>query len=66
MFFDMLSSVESDYTLIEAGLGAGLDCSVGDIDPLISVIGPISYDHMDFYQIKLNSLPTKKVQLSKR
>ncbi len=65
-FFDMLSSVESDYTLIEAGLGARLDCSVGNIDPLISVIGPISYDHMDFLSDKIELIAYEKSAIIKR
>ena len=46
-FYDLCSNHECDFTIIESGLGAMYDCSAV-ARPMLSIITPISFDHMDF------------------
>ena len=46
-FYDLCSNHECDFTIIETGLGGLMDCSAV-AQSILSIITPISFDHMDF------------------
>jgi len=64
-FFELASKHESDYTLLEVGLGGRLDSS-NVINPLISVISSISLDHQDFLGDKIEQIAFEKSGIIKK
>ena len=58
-FFEAASKSHTDYTLLEVGLGGRLDSS-NVIDPLISIISSISYDHQDFLGSSIEKIAFEK------
>ena len=63
-FFEAASNSHTDYTLLEVGLGGRLDSS-NVIDPLISIISSISYDHQDFLGSGIEKIAFEKSGISK-
>ncbi|MDD4645068.1 MAG: bifunctional folylpolyglutamate synthase/dihydrofolate synthase [Bacteroidales bacterium] len=64
MAFDYFSRQNIDVAVVEAGLGGRLD-STNIIDPVISVITNISYDHMDLLGNTLEKIAFEKAGIIK-
>ncbi|MFA6126050.1 MAG: folylpolyglutamate synthase/dihydrofolate synthase family protein [Bacteroidales bacterium] len=62
--FDYFSRQDVQVAVIEAGLGGRLD-STNIIDPVISVITNISFDHMDLLGETLEKIATEKAGIIK-
>lgn len=58
-FFEAASKSHTDYTLLEVGLGGRLDSS-NVIEPLISIISSISFDHQDFLGNSIEKIAFEK------
>ena len=65
-FFELMTAIaflefkkqKVDLAIIETGLGGRLD-STNVLDPLISVITTVGYDHCEMLEINLNKLLRK-------
>lgn len=64
MAFDYFVKQEVDYAVIEVGLGGRLD-STNVINPLLSIITNISYDHMDMLGNTLGLIAGEKAGIIK-
>ena len=64
MAFDHFAAQKVDIAVIEVGLGGRLD-STNIIDPLISVITNIGYDHMQFLGNTLEEIAVEKAGIIK-
>jgi len=64
MAFDYFSRQNIDVAVVEAGLGGRLD-STNIIDPVVSVITNISYDHMDLLGNTLEKIASEKAGIIK-
>ncbi len=64
-FYDLCSQIHSDYTIIESGLGGMYDTSAVAL-PILTVITPISYDHMDFLGSSIQEIAFSKSGSIKR
>ena len=58
-FYDLCPSRECDFTIIETGLGGLMDCSAV-AKSILSIITPISFDHMDFLGSSIESISFNK------
>ena len=58
--FLVFSEVDADFTIIETGLGGRLDATNCISNTLISVITPISRDHMEVLGDTIRSIATEK------
>ena len=65
MAFDYFNKEQVDLAIIETGLGGRLD-STNVIDPLLSVITNISYDHTEMLGDTLSEIATEKAGIIKR
>jgi len=65
MAFDYFAKKEVDFAVIETGLGGRLD-STNIIDPLLSVITNISFDHTNFLGDTLPKIAAEKAGIIKR
>lgn len=59
------SEMKVDYAVVETGLGGRLDAT-NVVDPLVSVITGISYDHMDVLGDTLEKIAFEKAGIIKR
>lgn len=64
MAFDYFAEQKCDYIVLETGLGGRLD-STNVVDPLLSVITNISYDHMNMLGNTLPEIATEKAGIIK-
>lgn len=64
MAFDYFASQQVDYAVIEVGLGGRLD-STNVIDPLVSLITNIGYDHKDILGDTLEAIAKEKAGIIK-
>ena len=64
-FFAYFINNEVDYGIIEVGLGGRLDAT-NIINPLISVITNISYDHTEILGNTLQKIATEKAGIFKK
>lgn len=64
MAFDYFAQQKVDYAIIETGLGGRLD-STNVIDPILSVITNISYDHMNMLGNTLPEIAKEKAGIIK-
>jgi len=64
MAFDFFARQEVDFAVIEVGLGGRLD-STNVIDPLISLITNIGYDHKDLLGSTLQAIASEKAGIIK-
>ena len=64
MAFDYFAQNNIDYAIIETGLGGRLD-STNVIDPILSVITNISYDHMNMLGNTLPEIASEKAGIIK-
>ncbi|MGB4108196.1 MAG: Mur ligase family protein [Alphaproteobacteria bacterium] len=58
--FAAFARTPADILLLEVGLGGRLDCTNIIDKPLVSIIGSISYDHMEFLGDTLQQIATEK------
>jgi dihydrofolate synthase/folylpolyglutamate synthase len=65
MAFDYFARENVDVAIIETGLGGRLD-STNIIDPLLSVITNIGYDHMDLLGDTLGKIASEKAGIIKK
>ncbi|MEQ8362912.1 MAG: folylpolyglutamate synthase/dihydrofolate synthase family protein [Cyclobacteriaceae bacterium] len=65
MAFDFFAREEVDFGVIEVGLGGRLD-STNVIDPLVSLITNIGYDHKDLLGGTLASIASEKAGIIKK
>jgi dihydrofolate synthase / folylpolyglutamate synthase len=65
MAFDYFAHEKVDIAVIETGLGGRLD-STNIIEPLLSVITNIGYDHMDLLGDTLGKIATEKAGIIKK
>ncbi len=65
MAFDVFAKEKVDIAVIEVGLGGRLD-STNIIDPLLSIITNIGFDHMDFLGNTLPAIATEKAGIIKQ
>ncbi|MEA3479965.1 MAG: folylpolyglutamate synthase/dihydrofolate synthase family protein [Bacteroidota bacterium] len=65
MAFDYFNKEQVDIAIIEAGMGGRLD-STNIINPLISAITNIGYDHMQFLGDTLESIAKEKAAIIKK
>ena len=63
-FFKLASDTQSDFTLLETGLGGRLD-STNVMTPAISVIASISHDHHDFLGDTIEKIAAEKAGIIK-
>lgn len=63
--FLAFSETSADYTLLEVGLGGRLDAT-NVVDPVLSIITPISIDHVQFLGDTLAKIATEKAGIIKR
>ena len=55
IFYDLCSRNKSDYTIIETGLGGMYDTSAL-VKPILTIITPISFDHIEFLAPRTQSI----------
>ncbi len=65
MAFDYFAQQNVDIAVIEVGMGGRLD-STNIINPILSIITNISYDHTQFLGNNLKSIATEKAGIIKR
>lgn len=65
MAFDYFASLEIDLAFIEVGLGGRLD-STNIIDPILSVITNVSFDHMNMLGDTLEKIAIEKAGIIKK
>ncbi|WP_416865821.1 MAG: bifunctional folylpolyglutamate synthase/dihydrofolate synthase [Imperialibacter sp.] len=65
MAFDYFASEQVDIAVVEVGLGGRLD-STNVINPLVSLITSISYDHMDLLGNTLEEIAGEKAGIIKK
>ncbi len=58
--FLAFSRINADFTLLEVGIGGRLDATNVIKNPIMSVITPISYDHMDILGNSLEEIALEK------
>lgn len=58
--FAAFSRVPADVLLLEVGLGGRMDCTNVIEKPLVSIIGSIGYDHMEFLGDTLEKIAVEK------
>ncbi len=63
--FKIFSDVPADFLLLETGLGGRLDATNVIEDPALSLITPISMDHMDFLGNTIESIAREKAAIQK-
>lgn len=63
--FTAFSRIKADIVLLEVGLGGRLDCTNIIEKPALSVITPISMDHMDFLGNSLPEIAAEKAGIIK-
>ena len=63
--FKIFSEVPADFLLLETGLGGRLDATNVIEDPALSLITPISMDHMDFLGNTIESIAREKAAIQK-
>ena len=64
--FLAFSETPADYLILETGLGGRFDATnVVDI-PVLTIITPISMDHMDFLGSELSQIAFEKAGIMKR
>ncbi|RYE05686.1 MAG: bifunctional folylpolyglutamate synthase/dihydrofolate synthase [Rickettsiaceae bacterium] len=59
------SEIFADILIVETGIGGRLDATNIIENPIISIITSISYDHMDFLGLTLQSIATEKAGIIK-
>ncbi|MBN8828349.1 MAG: bifunctional folylpolyglutamate synthase/dihydrofolate synthase [Sphingobacteriia bacterium] len=64
--FIAFSEIEADYLILETGMGGRLDATNVVPSPILSVITPISYDHMEFLGEDLYSIAKEKAGIIKK
>ena len=57
---------EADVVLLETGMGGRLDCSNVIDKPLVTVITPVSYDHMEFLGDTIEKIAAEKAGIIKK
>lgn len=63
--FLAFSRTPADIVLLETGMGGRLDCSNIIEKPLVTVITPISYDHMEFLGNTISQIAGEKAGIMK-
>ena len=63
--FKIFSDVPADFLLLETGLGGRLDATNVIDDPALSLITPISMDHMDFLGNTIEAIAREKAAIQK-
>ncbi len=63
--FLAFASIEADILILETGLGGRLDATNVVPEPLITLITPISYDHMEYLGDTLSLIATEKAGIIK-
>lgn len=58
--FAAFARTPADILLLEVGLGGRLDCTNVIDKPLVSIIGSVSYDHMEFLGDTLHKIASEK------
>ena len=58
--FAAFARTPADILLLEVGLGGRLDCTNIIDKPLVSIIGSVSYDHMEFLGDSLHKIAAEK------
>ena len=56
----------ADFTLLEVGLGGRLDATNVITNPILTVITPVSHDHMDYLGDNLSDIATEKAGIIKQ
>lgn len=64
--FMAFARTESDFTLLETGLGGRLDATNVVPDPEVCIITTIGYDHMDYLGKSLPEIATQKCGIMKK
>ncbi len=65
IMFRYFAEMDVDYAVVETGLGGRLDAT-NIVDPLVSVITGISFDHMDILGDTLDKIAYEKAGIIKR
>jgi dihydrofolate synthase/folylpolyglutamate synthase len=63
--FLAFSQVEADILILETGMGGRLDATNIIIDPIMTLITPISFDHMDYLGSTLSLIAQEKAGIIK-
>lgn len=63
--FKCFSEIRADIVIVETGIGGRLDCTNIIPNPLLSVITPISYDHMEILGPTLEIIAGEKAGIIK-
>lgn len=64
--FLAFSRTEADILLLEVGLGGRLDATNVIASPVLTILTPISYDHMDYLGEELSGIATEKAGILKK
>ena len=69
--FEAFSEVEADYTILETGMGGRLDATnvmglEGAPNPALTVITPVSMDHMEYLGESIEKIAHEKACISKK
>ena len=65
MAFDYFTQAQSDFCLLEVGMGGRLDCTNIIAKPAVSVIGNISYDHQQYLGDSITEIAGEKAGIIK-
>lgn len=63
--FAAFSKTPADILLLETGLGGHLDCTNVIDNPLLTIITPVAYDHMEFLGNSLEKITAEKAGIMK-
>jgi dihydrofolate synthase/folylpolyglutamate synthase len=66
MAFAAFSAVPADILLLETGLGGRMDCTNIIENPLLTIITPIAYDHMEYLGDTLKKIAAEKAGIIKQ
>ncbi len=64
--FLAFSKVKADYVLLETGMGGRLDATNVIPNPILSIITPISFDHMEFLGDTIDKIAYEKACIIKK